>query len=89
MIASTKPYLPVVTLSIDDNIKFNIKQGFKSTNSWNKYRFEITTKPKNNNLDCLTNPSFRNIDKLFVLLFKNGDDDPTKNCFDDFYMPLV
>ena len=33
------------------NIKFleNIKQGFKSTISWNKYRSVITTQLKNNN----------------------------------------
>ena len=30
--------LPVVTLSINDNIKFltNVKQGFKRTSSWDK-----------------------------------------------------
>ena len=38
-------YVPVATLSINDNTKFfeNIKQGFKRTISWNKYRSEITT----------------------------------------------
>ena len=47
-INNAKPYVPVVTLSINDNIKFleNIKQGFKRTISWNKYRSEITTQPK-------------------------------------------
>ena len=37
-------YVPVVTLSINDNIKFleNRKQGFKRTTSWNKYRSETT-----------------------------------------------
>ena len=39
-INNTKLYVPVATLSINDNIKFleNIKQGFKRTISWNKYR---------------------------------------------------
>ena len=47
-ITSTKLYVPVVTLSINDNIKFleNINQGFKRTISCNKYRSEITTQPK-------------------------------------------
>ena len=42
-------YVSVVTLSINDNIKFleNIKQRFKRTISWNKYRYEITTQTKN------------------------------------------
>ena len=44
---NAKLYLPVVTLSINDNINFleNIKQGFKRAISWNKYLFEITTQP--------------------------------------------
>ena len=48
MIAITKIYVPVVTLSINDNIKFleNIKQGFKRTISWNKYRSDITQKKR-------------------------------------------
>ena len=53
MITSIKLYVPVVTLSSDDSIKFleNIKQVFKRTISWNKYRSEIPTQPKSNNLD--------------------------------------
>ena len=86
-----KLYVPVVTLSINDNIKIleNIKQGFKRTISWNKYRFEITTQPKSNNLDHLTDPTFRNINKLFVLSFKYSNDDPTRNSCDEYYMWLV
>ena len=90
-INNAKLYVPVVTLSKNDNIKLleNIKQGFKRTISWNKYRSEITTQPNNNNLDYLIDPIFRNIKRLFVLSFKNGKDDPTRNYFDKYYMPLV
>ena len=51
MITSTRLYIPVVTLSFNDNIKFleNIKQRFKRKISWNKYRSEITTQTKKNN----------------------------------------
>ena len=89
-INNAKLNVPVVTLSINDNIKFleNIKKGCKRTISWNKYRSEITTQTKNKNLDYLTDPTFRNINRLFVLSFKNGDDDPTRDSFGD-YMPLV
>ena len=53
MITSTKLYVPVITLSINDNIKFfeNIKQGFTRTISWNKYRSKITIQTTYNNLD--------------------------------------
>ena len=52
-----------------DNIKFleNIKKGFKRTISWNKYRSEITTQLKNNNLNYMIDPTFRN--RLFLLSF--------------------
>ena len=33
--------------------------------------------------------TFRNIDRLFVLLIKNGDNEPAKDSFDKYYMPLV
>ena len=44
-------YVPVVTLSINDNIKFseNMKQRFKREVLWIKYRSEITTQRKSNN----------------------------------------
>ena len=84
-ISSTKLYVPVVTLSINDNIK----QGFKRIISWNKHRSEITTQPRNNNLDYLIDLTFRNINRLFVLSFKNGNDDPTRDTFDEYYMRLV
>ena len=76
---SANLHVPVVTLSINDNIKFleNIKQGFKRKISWSKYRSEITIEPKNNNLDYLIHPQFKNIIRLFVLSFKNFNDDPT------------
>ena len=53
MITSTKLCVPVVTLSINDNIKFleNIKQGPERTISWNQYRSEMTTQSENNNLN--------------------------------------
>ena len=72
MITSTKRYVPVVTLSIKGNIKFlaNIKQGFKRPLSWNKYRSEIISQPKNYNLDYLIDATFTSINRLFVLSFK-------------------
>ena len=83
MITSTKLYVPVVTLSTDDNAKFleNVKQGFKRTIPWNNYSSETTKQRKTNNLDYLIDPSFRNINRLFALSFKNGNNDPTKDSF--------
>ena len=76
-------YILVVTLSINNNIRFfeHLKQGFRKIDSNNKYRSELRTKPKNNNLNCMIDPTFRNINRLFVLSFKNSNNDPTRNSF--------
>ena len=46
-----KLYVPVVTLSKDDEIKLltNLKSGFKREIIWNKYRSQMTTEAVNNN----------------------------------------
>ena len=89
--SNVKLYVPIVTFSINDTIKFleNIEQGFKRTIFWNKYRPEITTHTKNHNLDYLVDPAFRNINRLFVFSFKNGNGDPTRHSFYKYYMSLV
>ena len=52
---NVKLYVLVVTLSINDKIKFlkNVKQGFKWTISWDQYWSQIITETNNNNLDHL------------------------------------
>ena len=37
----------------------------------------------------MIDPTFRNINRLFALSFKNGDNHPTRNCFVKYYMPLA
>ena len=85
-ISNAKLCVPVFTLPINDNIKFseNIKQGFKKTISWNKCGSEITAQLKSNHLDYLLDAKFRKINRLFVLSFKNGNDDPTRDSFDQY-----
>ena len=50
-ITDTKLYVPVVTLSKENDIKFleQLKSGFKRTIKWNKYRSQMTIQPRNNN----------------------------------------
>ena len=49
----------------------------------------LTITSKNNNLDYLFDPTFKNINMLFVLSFKNGNNNPTRNSFDKCYMLMV
>ena len=88
---NAKLFVPVITLCINDNFKFseNMKQGFKRITSWNKYRPGIIAQPKSNNFNYMIDPTFRNINRLFVLSFENGDDDPRINSFDKYYMSLL
>ena len=91
MITSAVLYVPVVTLSVNDNVKFleNIKQGFKRTISCNKCRSETTTQPNSNNLDYVIDPTVRNINILFVLSLKDSNKDLKRNYFDKYYVSLV
>ena len=37
----------------------------------------------------MNDPTFRNINRLFVLSFKNGNNDPTRTSLAKYYMSLV
>ena len=81
-------YVPVVTLSKDDEIKLltNLKSGFKREIIWNKYRSQMTTEAVNNNLNILIDPTFTNVNRLFVLAYQNADD---RQSFSQFYLPRI
>ena len=68
-ITDTKLYVPVVTLSKENDIKLleQLKTGFKRTIKWNKYRSQMTIQPQDNNLNYLIDPTFTNVNRLFVL----------------------
>ena len=71
-----KLYVPVVTFTKDDEIKLltNLKSGFKREIIWNKYRSQMTTKGVNNNLNILIDPTFTNVNRLFVLAYQTAHD---------------
>ena len=52
-IPDRKLYVPVVTLSTEDDKNFleQLKSGFKRSIKWNKYRSEMTNQTKTNNLN--------------------------------------
>ena len=49
----------------------------------------MITQLRNNHFDYMIDPTFKNISRLFVISLKNGDNDPTRDSFDNYYMPLV
>ena len=88
-IKDCKLYIPVVTLSKHDEIKLltNLKSGFTREIIWNKHRSQMTTEAINNNLNILINPTFTNVNRLFVLAYGQIDND--RQSFSLFYLPNV
>ena len=72
-ITETNLYVPVVTLSTQDNSKLlpQLKNGFKRTITWNKYLAKPELLAPNVNLNHLIDPSFEGINRLFVLAFED------------------
>ena len=87
-ITDCKLYVPVVTLSAENDNKLleQLKTGFKRTVKWNKYRSEMSNQIKNNSLNDLIDPTFTNVNRLFVLTFENEDD---RTSFSKYYVPKV
>ena len=72
-ITDTKPYVPVVTLSIQDNAKLlkQLKSGFKRIINWNKYQSKTSVQTQNQYLDHLVDPSYQGANRLFVTSNEN------------------
>ena len=75
-ITDTKLYVPIVTLSTENNKRLleQLRTGFKRTINWNKYRSEMTNQTQNNNLNHLIDPTFTKVNRLFILSFVNEND---------------
>ena len=82
-ITETKLYVPVVTLSTQDNAKLlqQLKSGFKRTISWNKYESNIKTFAQARYLNYLINPSFQGVNRLFVFSFENKKDSTSHSIY--------
>ena len=87
-ITETKLYVPVVTLSTQDNAKLlqQLKSGFKRTINWNKYESSIKTFAQNRYLNYLINPSFQGVNRIFVLSFENEND---RTSHSTYFLPKV
>ena len=90
-IKDTKLYVPVVTLSKENDTKLleQLKSGFKRTIKWNKYRSKMTIQPQNNKLNYLIDPKFTNVNRFFVLLFTRTNAGDNRDSFSHYYVPNV
>ena len=83
-VTDCKMYVPVVTLQAEYENKLyeELKTGITIDFTWNKYRPQVINQPATNNLNYLINPTFNNVNRLFVLAFKNEED---KLSFSKYY----
>ena len=87
-ITDTKLYVPIVTLSTQENTKFlqQLKSGFKRVINWKKSLSKPELLAQDPNLNHLVKPSFQGKNRLFILAFEN-DNDRTSN--EEYYLPTV
>ena len=87
-ITDTKLYVPVVTLSTQENTKLlqQLKSGFKRVINWNKYLSKSELIRRNPNLNHLVEPCFQGVTRLFVLAFEN---DAQRTSHSDYFLPNV
>ena len=90
-IIDTKLYVPVVTLSKENDIKLleQLKSGFKRTIKWNKYSSQMTVQPQNNNLNYLIDTTFTNVNRLFALSFSRNNNTDSRYSSSNYYVPKV
>ena len=87
-ITDTNLYLPLVTLSTQDNTKLlqQLKLGFKRAVSWNKYSSKPELLARNPYLNHLIEPSFQGVNRPFALAF---EDDAQKTSNKRYCLPNV
>ena len=87
-ITETNLYVPVFTLSTQDNAKLlpKLKSGFKRTISWNKYLSKTELLAQNPNLSQLVEHSFQGVNTLFVLAFEH---DAQRTSNNRYYIPIL
>ena len=90
-ITDAKLYVPVVTLSIKDNVRLTklLSEGFKRSVYWNKYKV-IPNKIYNQNdyIRELLDVSYQGVKRLFVLAYDNIGDNPVTAYSHRKYFPL-
>ena len=93
IINDTKLYVPVVTLSKEDNKDF-IEQrdkGFQRSIYWNEYKTKEINEDADANVFKYINldPSFQGANRLFVMAYNRANGQPTRNGRRKYYLPRI
>ena len=91
IISDTKLYVPVVTLSKEDNKDFIEQQnkGFQRSIYWNEYKTKgVTEDADANNFKYINlDPPFQGVNRLFVMSYNSANNQPTRNGRKKYYLP--
>ena len=91
IINDTKMYVPIVTLSKEDNKDFTEQKnkGFQQYIYWNKYKTKgVTENADANNFKYIRlDPSFQGVNRLFAMAYNRANDQPTRNGQRKYYLP--
>ena len=87
-VTDCKLYVPVVTLQTEyqNQLYKDLKTGISIDFTWIKYRSQMINQTATNNLNLLIDPTFNNVNRLFVLAFPNEED---RRYFSKYYTPTV
>ena len=93
IINDTKLYIPVATLSKEDNKDFIEQQnkGFQRSVYWKEYKTKEQNEDANNNVFKYINldPSFQGVNRLFVMGFSRAANEPERNSQQKYYLPRI
>ena len=98
-ITDAKIYVPIVTLSAEDNVKLLklLSEGFKRTVYWNEYKViynkivEIANNNEEKYIRELLDSSWQGVKRLFVLAYnsKEGDNKVSVDLYKKYFLPRV
>ena len=98
-ITDAKLYVPIVTLSAEDNVKLSklLGEGFKRPVYWNKYKVinnkvvEIAANNGEKYIRELLDSSYQRVKRLLVLVYDNtaGNDQVSIDSFKKYFLPRV
>ena len=93
IINDTKLYVPVVTLSKEDNKDLIEQQnkGFQRSIYWNEYKTKEINEDADANVFKYINldPSFQCVNRLFVMAHNRVDGQPTRDNRQKYYLPRI
>ena len=98
-ITDAKCYVPILTLSIEDNSKLTklLNEGFKRPIYWNEYKVipnktaELATVNDVKYIRELLDSSWQGVKRLFVLAYNNtaGNDQVSVDSYKKYFLPRV